>query len=98
MVADAEKFKEQDKHQAERIKAKQQLENYIFSLRNRCSDEKVAGKMSEEDKQRVLKLVEEVQKWLDSNESAEKDELEAKQKEVSQSCGVCVIGCLLLID
>jgi len=84
MIADAEKFKEQDRLQAERIKAKQELENYVFSLRNTANDDKYKDKLSEEDKQRILRAVEDTQRWMDSNENAEKDEYEAKKKEVEQ--------------
>jgi L1 cell adhesion molecule like protein len=83
MVADAEKFKEHDKQQKDKIQSKQHLENYIFNLRNTCNDEKFKDKLGA-DKDKILKIVTETQKWMDSNESAEKDEYEAKQKEVEQ--------------
>jgi len=82
MVSDAEKFKEQDKQQKDKVAAKQHLENYIFSLRNTCNDEKFKDKLSSSDKESVMKAVNDTQKWMDSNDSAEKDEYEAKQKEV----------------
>jgi len=84
MVADAEKFREQDRQTQDRIKAKNGLENYIYSLRNTVNDEKFAGKIPENDKKAIIKAVDEAQKWLDTNEAAEKDEFEHKQKEVEK--------------
>jgi L1 cell adhesion molecule like protein len=81
MVSDAEKFKEADKLLKEKVQAKQALENYIFGLRNTCNDEKFKDKLGA-DKEKVLKVVNDTQKWMDGNENAEKDEYEAKQKEV----------------
>merc|ERR1719301_314495 len=49
-------------------------------------DEKVAGKISDEDKKTILDKVSETISWLDANQSAEKDEFEHNQKELE---GVC---------
>jgi len=84
MVADAEKFREQDRQTQERIKAKNGLENYIYSLRNTVNDEKFKDKFSDSDKSTIIKTVDDAQKWLDTNEAAEKDEFEHKQKEVEK--------------
>merc|ERR1712121_309569 len=45
MVADAEKFKDEDDKQKDRIAAKNGLESYIFNLKSTIEDEKVADKI-----------------------------------------------------
>merc|ERR1712241_1046355 len=49
-------------------------------------EEKVADKLSEEDKKAVLDKCNEAVAWIDANQTAEKDEFEDKKKEVE---GVC---------
>ena len=54
MVADAEKFAEEDKATAERITARNGLENYAFNLKNQVNDEEgLGGKIEEDDKETV---------------------------------------------
>merc|ERR1711871_1672454 len=54
MVADAEKFAEQDKVVKEKIDAKHQLENYVYQMRNTIDDkEKLADKLDQDDKDKI---------------------------------------------
>lgn len=46
----------------------------------------VASKISDEDKKSIETAVDEAMEWLDSNQLAEVDELEDKQKEIEQIC------------
>jgi L1 cell adhesion molecule like protein len=82
MVRDAEKYKAEDEKNKDKIEAKNGLENYSYSLRNTLKDEKVAGKMDPEDKSKLEAAIDEAIKWLDHNQTAEKDEFEHKQKEL----------------
>merc|ERR1712135_157218 len=54
MVNDAEKYKEEDEKQRERIGAKNALESYAFSLKSTVEDEKVKDKISDEDKKAIM--------------------------------------------
>ncbi|EAL60649.1 hypothetical protein DDB_G0293674 [Dictyostelium discoideum AX4] len=78
MVEDAEKFKEQDQQQKERIESKNNLENYIFSVKNSINDQKIISKLSKSDKNIIESETESTLKWLESNQSAEKDEFNQK--------------------
>ena len=80
MVQEAEKFKAEDEANKARIEAKNQLENYTFSVRNSLRDEAVAGKLPEADKQEIEKKIDEAVAWLDDHPNAEKEEYEEKQK------------------
>jgi L1 cell adhesion molecule like protein len=81
MVQEAERYKAQDEATRERIEAKNHLENYVFSMRNTLNDEKVASKLSASDKSTIEGKIQEIQRWLDSNPQAEKEEYEQKQKD-----------------
>lgn len=51
MIADAEKFAEEDKLLKDKIDAKHQLEHYIYQMRNTIEDkEKLADKIDDDDK------------------------------------------------
>jgi len=80
MVRDAEKFKAEDEKNRERIEAKNGLENYAYSLRNTMNDQQVGDKLQQADKDALHAAVDETIKWLDSNQTAEKEEFEHKQK------------------
>ncbi len=82
MVREAEQYKAQDEKNKDRIEAKNHLENYAYSLRNTLKDDKIGSKLSSDDKDKLNKAIEEAVQWLDRNQSAEKDEFDAKQKEL----------------
>ena len=86
MVADAEKYKDDDEKHAQRVGAKAKLEQYVYGLRTTIDDPKMKDKVSDSDREAVEKAIKEAQSWLESHESAEKEEFESKQKEVE---GVC---------
>merc|ERR1712003_457376 len=62
--------------------AKNGLENYCFTMRNTLQEEKLQDKFEGDDKDKIEKAVQEALDWLDKNQMAEKDEFEAKQKEL----------------
>ncbi|KAJ3342607.1 70-kilodalton heat shock protein [Entophlyctis luteolus] len=82
MVSEAEKYKADDEAAAERIQAKNGLESYAYNLRNTTQDEKLADKLSGDDKSKLNAAIDDTIKWLDSNQEAGKDEFEHKQKEL----------------
>lgn len=82
MVSEAEKFKAEDDANRNRIEAKNGLENYCFSLKSSIDSEQVKDKIDEGDKKTLEEKIEETTKWLDLNQSAEKEEYEEKQKEL----------------
>merc|ERR1712165_354273 len=60
MLKEAEKFAEEDKLVKERTEAKNGLENYAYSLKKQLGDnEQLGEKVSEDDKEAILKVVEE---------------------------------------
>nr|ADT78476.1 heat shock protein 70 [Meretrix meretrix] len=86
MVNDAEKYKQEDEKQKDRITAKNQLESYSFNMKSTVEDEKLKDKISDEDKKAIIDKCNEVISWLDSNQLAEKEEFEHQQKELEKVC------------
>ncbi len=82
MVAEAEKFKEEDEMNAARIESKSKLENYCYSVKNSTNDEKLKDKIQEEDKNTIVQTVDDTIKWLGENQDELKDVYDAKYKEV----------------
>ena len=80
MVRDAERYKEEDEKYAKRVAAKNGLENYCYQMKS--SVEKIEG----EDKETVEGKVSEILEWMNSNQSAETEEYEEKQKELTDVC------------
>merc|ERR1712150_177810 len=82
MVQEAEKYKAEDDANKNRIEAKNGLENYCYSLKSSISSDEVKDKIPADDKKSLEDKIEETISWLDSNQTAEKEEFEEKQKEL----------------
>ena len=81
MLKEAEELEEEDKMTKGRIDARNSLESYIYSIRNTVEDpEKLANKISNEEKNTVKEALKEVQDWLSSHQDADKEEFDEQQK------------------
>lgn len=67
-VNDAEKYKEEDEKQKERIAAKNSLESYAYNIKQSVEDEKLKDKISDDDKKSIMDKCNEVITWLDNNQ------------------------------
>ncbi|NP_001310127.1 heat shock-related 70 kDa protein 2 [Coturnix japonica] len=90
MVQEAEKYKAEDEANRDRVGAKNSLESYTYNMKQTVEDDKLKGKISDQDKQKVLDKCREVISWLDRNQMAEKEEYEHKQKELEKLCNPIV--------
>jgi len=82
MLAEAEKFKEEDEAEGQRVSAKNGLESYAYSLRNTLADSKVDEKLDAADKETLKTKIDEVVNWLDESQQATREEYEEHQKEL----------------
>lgn len=83
MIQDAEKFADDDKKLKERVEAKNELESYAYSLKAQLSDkEKLGGKLSEEEKNKIEEAAQDAIKWIESNAQADASDMKAKKKEL----------------
>ncbi|RXG72170.1 Heat shock 70 kDa protein [Armadillidium vulgare] len=84
MVDEAEKYKAEDEKQKEKIHAKNSLESYCFNVKSTLEDEKLKDKISSEDRAKISESCNDAIKWLDTNQTAEKEEFDAKKEEVEK--------------
>jgi len=83
MLADAEKYRAEDEKQREKVAARNQLESYVFGVKQ-AVEEASSDKLSENEKELALNKCKEVLGWLDNNLLADKEEYEYKLKEVQK--------------
>ena len=75
-----------DEEHKKKIEAKNALENYSYNMRNTIKDEKIASKLSVDDKKKIEDAIDQAIQWLDGNQLAEADEFEDKMKELESIC------------
>ena len=82
MVAEAEKFKEDDEKVRKTFEAKNKLENYLFGVKNSASEEKFKTALGD-DVETIEKTVQEGLDWLDNtDDSTTFEQFDQKQKEL----------------
>jgi len=86
MIEEAEAMAEQDKEAKERVVARNDLENLVYSIKSQLSDEKLnlKEKLDEEELTQVEEALKETSEWLDENIGAEKEEYEDKKKDLEK--------------
>ncbi len=82
MVKEAEKYKTEDELLKKKIEAKNNLENYSYSVKNTLDDEKLKDKFTDSEKNKIKEEVERINKWLETHPNAESEEYESKQKKL----------------
>lgn len=86
MINDADRYAEEDRLVKEKIDARNELESYVYSLKNQISDkDKLGGKLTAEDKHIIETALNEKAEWLDSNINAETEDYEEKKKELDDT-------------
>ena len=82
MIKDAEKFSDEDKKLKERVEARNELESYVYSLKNQIGDkEKLGGKLSDEEKEKIEAVIDEKVKWLEANGEADAEDFKRQKKD-----------------
>ncbi|KAG9030916.1 ATPase with role in protein import into the ER [Tulasnella sp. JGI-2019a] len=84
MVKEAEEFAAEDEANKKKIEALNSLQNYVWSMKSQMADaEGLGGKVSDDDKKKVLAAVKEVGDWVEENGStADADAFEEKLAEI----------------
>merc|ERR1719410_964760 len=83
MLQEAEQWAEQDKEQKEKIDARNELEQYSYTLKRQLDDkEQLGGKISDQDKEKILEIVTEQLQWLRDNEEASAEEFKEAKREI----------------
>jgi L1 cell adhesion molecule like protein len=82
MMQEAEDFKKEDEERLECIQAKNQLENSIYQYKGMVDDDKVKSALSQERRDMIHSQLSGFESWLDANQTATKEEYEAKSSEL----------------
>jgi heat shock 70kDa protein 1/2/6/8 len=86
MVGEASKFEEEDNKQRERVEARNELENYSYSMMNAFNEPMMQGKMDESDKMEVKIAIEKAMRWLGSNQEASKEDYASHRQQLEKKC------------
>lgn len=87
MIREAELQSESDKAVKAKIDAKNSLEHYVYQMKNTIEDkDKLADKVTDEDKQTIQDALTDAQDWINANNDAEKEDLEDKLSELQKVC------------
>ncbi|XP_067934497.1 heat shock protein 70 A1-like [Watersipora subatra] len=84
MLADAEKYKEEDEKQKKRVAARNQLESSVYQYKQAAEENQ--SKLSSEDSTKVKDVCQKVIDWMDINQLAEEDEYQHQLKELQNTC------------
>ncbi|KAK7591110.1 hypothetical protein V9T40_002723 [Parthenolecanium corni] len=84
MVNEAERYKDEDEKQKSRVQSRNNLEAYIFQVKQALDE--AGNKLSESEKNSTRQECDNALQWLDSNTLAEKDEYEDKLKDLQRIC------------
>jgi heat shock protein 5 len=82
MVKEAEQFAEEDRKVREKVEARNQLETYLYNLRNTLED--YESNLSPEDKKELQDIVDENIDWMDENLGADTKDYNEKRHEVER--------------
>ena len=82
MVHEAEKYKAEDEKIKKRVEAKNGLESYCVQMKNTLNDEKLKDKFTDDDKKVINEQSDKGLQFCQSNQEADAEEYEAKQKEI----------------
>ncbi|KAJ9075479.1 ATPase with role in protein import into the ER [Entomophthora muscae] len=84
MVKEAEEFADEDREIKEKVEAKNSFENYLYDLKSQVNDkEKLAKKLSDENKKTILDAITEKSDWMSANgATATKEDIEEQKSEI----------------
>lgn len=82
MLQEAEKFAAEDKKQKDRVEARNELESYVYSLKNQINDkEKLGAKLTDDDKEKIEAVIDEKVKWLENSAEADAEDFKRQKKD-----------------
>ncbi|XP_072166245.1 heat shock 70 kDa protein IV-like [Diadema setosum] len=91
MINDAEKFKAEDDLKRKKIEARNQLENYAFSVKSAANDPLAEWRLTVAEKQTVVKAADRVLTWLDLDLLPTNAEFTYYLKELQKTCSPIMI-------
>merc|ERR1712045_739663 len=93
MIESAKRFEAEDKRLRETVETRNELESTAFSLLSQIDDEeKLGGKLSEDDKGTVREACEEVTQFIQENPDADLEDFKEKLQELQELVNPIVSG------
>merc|ERR1719433_577400 len=93
MIESANRFAAEDKRLRETVETRNQLESQAFSLLSQIDDEeKLGGKLSEDDKETIREACEEVTQFITDNPDADLEDFKEKLQELQELVNPIVSG------
>ncbi|XP_054289591.1 heat shock-related 70 kDa protein 2-like [Macrosteles quadrilineatus] len=86
MVAEAERFKEEDNRERDRVDAKNKLETVCFTLKSAVEEAILTNKISEDEKNTVVRKCNEMLMWIEANKEADLEKYNRKMSELQSLC------------
>ncbi|CAI9736037.1 Hypothetical predicted protein [Octopus vulgaris] len=84
MLNEAKQYEAEDEKQRQRVAARNQLEHYIFSVKQAVNEDN--GKLSEQDKKQAVETCDQTLQWIDNNSLADTDEFTYRLQEAQKIC------------
>lgn len=86
MVQEAAQYATEDRRLKERVESRNGLESYLYNLRHTIMEDGGGStdNLSAADKKELEDMVDEALDWMEENPEADKDDCDAKRKEVEQ--------------
>nr|UTH79103.1 heat shock protein 68 [Protohermes costalis] len=84
MVDEAERYREEDQKQCERVAARNQFEAYVFNLKQAVED--AGDRLSVDERNMIKTECAQALQWIDNNTLANKEEFEHRMKELTKKC------------
>jgi len=84
MVRDAERYAEADRKAMEKVAAKNELEEYIFRVKESMQEDGVKTKLSNVERNKVNGACDETMAWLDDTPDATTEAIKDKQKSLER--------------
>ena len=91
MIKDAKKFEEEDTRIQEKIESRNDLENYIYTVRNQFNDwDDLGGKVTHEEKKVIERMVNDKIAWIDENDDARVWELRRQKNNLKDEIDIII--------
>ncbi|VEN50079.1 unnamed protein product [Callosobruchus maculatus] len=86
IISEAEKFKDQDQEVRAAITAKNDLESYLYSIRNLINDPNIATRIGVTERTKVNEKTEEIQSWIAAKDVYTEREYVMKKQSLENLC------------
>lgn len=87
MLADANRYQQDDREQRERVECSNEVENYVFAVKQALDDDAIGRKkLSSTDRDFADIACDECLQWLENSNLARKDEFKQKLQEIQKVC------------